>query len=247
MNQTGKVFVACFLGALIGAFVALQVNHNSWWVGLIVGFATGYLSFEFKKVVSAAPQAWQAASTWRWQPNREWWRWYPMACLAAASYLSIVTFPIFILAVIARNTLMIIGTLVTTLAMSALFAGELIEWDSPAYTQMKITRELRFNFINIYFWIVPKYLLKGAWWMIAGIPTVARVVWNFFRYFFRLIHSDIRLLCGTDAAIGACIGYFSHSALIGAIAGGMLGVLNFEIISIRVLKLVPATNSIFRR
>ncbi len=40
-------------------------------------------------------------------------------------------------------------------------------------------------------------------------------------------------------AIGASIGYFSGNALIGALAGGVFGVLNYEILSKRILHLVP--------
>lgn len=43
------------------------------------------------------------------------------------------------------------------------------------------------------------------------------------------------------------IGYFCHSVLIGGLAGGLIGVLNFELFSIRILKLVPAERSIFGR
>ena len=74
----------------------------------------------------------------------------------------------------------------------------------------------------------------------------ARIVWSgicvlglFSKQVLVLIHSDVRLLCGTDAAIGAGIGYLAHNPLIGALAGGILGLANYELVSIRWLKLVP--------
>lgn len=57
---------------------------------------------------------------------------------------------------------------------------------------------------------------------------------------FRLIHSDLRLLCGCDATIGAVIGYAIGNALLGAVAGGLIGWLNYEFVSVRWLKLIPA-------
>jgi hypothetical protein len=63
----------------------------------------------------------------------------------------------------------------------------------------------------------------------------------------RLIHSELRLLCGVDAAIGAGIGFFFNAPVVGAVVGGMFGVFNFEIVSIRWMKVVPITQSFFYR
>lgn len=77
--------------------------------------------------------------------------------------------------------------------------------------------------------------------------TILRFFKVFAKTLFRLTHSDLALLCAVDAAIGVTIGYHYHDAILGAIAGGLWGVINFEFVSIRFLKLVPATQSIFRR
>src|SRR5437016_6103600 len=69
-----KVFFACAFGATIGTMIALQVNHNVWWLGLAVGFVTGYLSYEFKAVITAVPRAWKAAVAWT--PDRKAWSTY---------------------------------------------------------------------------------------------------------------------------------------------------------------------------
>lgn len=53
---------------------------------------------------------------------------------------------------------------------------------------------------------------------------------------FLRIHSEIRLLCGIDAMIGTTIGYFAGSAIIGALVGGLFGVLNYAIITELYLK-----------
>ena len=66
----------------------------------------------------------------------------------------------------------------------------------------------------------------------------------FIKYLFIMIHSDLRLLCGIDTAIGTITGYLGDNALIGATVGDALDTINLEIISKRWLKLVPvkATN-----
>ncbi len=57
---------------------------------------------------------------------------------------------------------------------------------------------------------------------------------------FILIHSNERLLCMVDAAIGVAVFHFTgNNIFLGMLAGGALGVINYEIISVRLLKLVP--------
>ena len=70
-----------------------------------------------------------------------------------------------------------------------------------------------------------------------SLSIVPKVIWKAFT----LIHSDIRLLCGVDAMIGAGAGYFFVNPLIGMLIGGILGVANYEIVSKRWLKLMPTT------
>lgn len=84
------------------------------------------------------------------------------------------------------------------------------------------------------------YLPKSIWLVLPLLPASARFVGAFWWNLFKIIHSDRRLLCGVDAAIGAAVGIFAHNPLLGALAGGVVGVLNFELISKRWLKLVPA-------
>lgn len=73
-------------------------------------------------------------------------------------------------------------------------------------------------------------------WFFNGCILVAcewgRFSWKkFFLNFFLIIHSEIRFLCGVDAMIGAGIGYFVGSAVIGALAGTLFGVFNYLVIT----------------
>lgn len=58
---------------------------------------------------------------------------------------------------------------------------------------------------------------------------------------FILIHSDARLICGTDAALGAFIGFSLNNALVGGITGALIGVLHYKFASMYFNKLVPKT------
>ena len=92
-------------------------------------------------------------------------------------------------------------------------------------------------------------LIKTIIFLIIAIPKTIIGTYKaicfcglFFKNVFILIHSEFRLLCGVDAAIGAVIGYFAGYVIVGLIVGGILGVLNYELISRRWLKLVPLPN-----
>jgi hypothetical protein len=53
-----KMFVSCFVGGVVGTVIAVLVGVNFWWLGLVAGFATGYISYEFRQVVVAMPSVW---------------------------------------------------------------------------------------------------------------------------------------------------------------------------------------------
>src|SRR5207253_919220 len=90
-----------------------------------------------------------------------------------------------------------------SVVLSAVFSLEF----NNAENDMKLIRALVYMIAPpvVIFWHIPRLL-------IGCIRFVGRFVWHLFL----LIHSELRLLCGVDALIGAGVGYFMHSALIGA-------------------------------
>ncbi len=78
---------------------------------------------------------------------------------------------------------------------------------------------------------------KKIWNKIADIALLG---WNFLTYFYRLIHSEVRLLCMIDAALGAGFITFYGNLWLGALFAGFFGVLNLEIIGKKILQCVPA-------
>ncbi len=75
--------------------------------------------------------------------------------------------------------------------------------------------------------------------LVPGAVKRLRLFGLFIKTVLIQIHSELRLLCMLDAAIGVLVGYFVGSALVGGLVGGVFGALNYEIISKRILKLVP--------
>ncbi|MDD3101890.1 MAG: hypothetical protein PHE59_01985 [Patescibacteria group bacterium] len=60
--ETRKIALACFIGGALCCAVALFAAPMYWWLGLLAGFAGGYLSYEFRGVCKAAPVALRIAT-----------------------------------------------------------------------------------------------------------------------------------------------------------------------------------------
>lgn len=110
------------------------------------------------------------------------------------------------------------------------------------------------NPFTLYLWYLPKSVFYYFLWhgvlrlflcrfllrtVLFGIPKATVFLTKFIWRVFRLVHSDIRLLCLTDAAIGVGIGFFLKSPILGGLASGIFGVLNYEIVSRRILRVAP--------
>lgn len=260
MERTLKIFISCALGAGIGAILALQIDGMFWWIGVIIGGLVGYLSYEFKAVIAASRQAWQEVFGWRLKKG--WWKVLGLGfftSLSAAITVAILLIPLFLwgqydlkqlpfllaFASILSGTIGIfagfvwfvvsIGCLCIALNRKELFYNHDYEDD------MKFVKDVlkSLNPATFYFYLIP----RGMGWLakstVCKTPYAVVASLKFIKTIFILIHSEIRLLCGVDAAIGATIGYFAGSVFLGTLIGGVVGVLNYEIISRRTLHLIP--------
>jgi hypothetical protein len=242
-QRTVKVALACLIGTSIGIITMLSIYPSIWPLGLVTGFVCGYLSYEYKRLIQAVPVAWNMASSWR--PNTIWWKEYIvniLVCIGAS--LTPVSF-IIIPHILVKNSNSIIYVTLSTLFFISIFFGIIIA--TFATKDGMNTHERNFlikaNPINVYLHLLPKYLVIYIWRAFVGVPTAFRVIRSFVWNLFKLIHSDIRLLCGIDSAIGALIFHISGgNVLLGILVGVLGGVLNHEILSKRVLKLVPMNN-----
>lgn len=100
---------------------------------------------------------------------------------------------------------------------------------------------------QLLFWRLPVFLL------ITLLPRLILLPFRFAFHLVRLVHSRQRLLCAVDGTLGGAVVFLTlgHDAttieakvaliLFGGLLGAALGVLNYEIISKRVLKIVPLT------
>lgn len=83
---------------------------------------------------------------------------------------------------------------------------------------------------------------------IGIIADIGRFLWKFVKTLYIFIHSRELVLCTVDGALGVLISYIlcvkvlilplGPTLLVGGLIGGLIGILNYEIVSKRVLRLV---------
>lgn len=252
MEERSRIFIACAFGAGIGAFLTLEIHPYFWWVGLIVGGFVGYLFYDLKEVIRAISQAVYASGgivsiSWKLMKRRftdaDHWRKWRLSFVHGLAFGSIFYFPFllvlgWVLPPEEKAELLFILAgwilLVSTGAIIQAFFDAKHPWAEEAYQNTK-DDILQYNMFTIYFYYPSRLLIRG----LRALPKTLHELWRIVWHVFVLIHSERRLLCGLDAAIGAGVGYFSGNVLVGALAGGIVGLLNFEIVSKRILHLVP--------
>ena len=239
-NRTLKIFVSCALGAGIGALIALQLNHYFWWIGILVGGFIGYMSYEFRNVLQAISVARESVTSWK--PNKLYWKCAGLVILADLCFVSIFFVPFASIFVFFAGLREWVAVMISFLLMWFMLTLTTLVpiGDFSDHKRERRIKELRhelkmFNPISLYFYWLP----VGIFGIIISTPQAVMAIGRFVKILFLLIHSDIRLLCGVEAAIGACVGYFAGSAIIGAVAGGIFGVINYELISKRMLGIIP--------
>lgn len=261
MTTTMHVFLATALGSFVGALVALQLGQFAWWFGSLVGAAIGYISYQPLVIVSAIPRSLAKATSKRalvrWRAFRRSWVGYT-AIMSSLAF--VVLLPATLMVLFGGEVYHHIGFGV---GGATLFVCILIPLISATDSAMQKRSGLskrdwglsEYHFINVYFRWFPQWLARVIPLTISAAPGLAIKIgswvfrtaaastsWclRFTWYLFTEIHSNIQLLCGVDAAIGAAVGYFLENAALGAVMGGLFGVVNYEIVSKRWLKLVPA-------
>jgi len=249
-----KVFLACVLGGLVGSVVALSVHPYLWWVGLLAGGAVGYFSYEFKEVLRAI----RVAAVFAWHqtlaapdliksrrfrllmPRLGLAVLIPIALLASTSIIFLILNPIITIETSdGKNGLlaafMSVGGTAIAVATAVLSICAFVhESDGHYMVETKTLGIFVFTLSPIGFVALP---LFGIGWVLYKSPKIAKLCAVFVKTLFLTIHSDIRLLCGVDAAFGALIGFYLMNPIIGAIAGGIIGLLNYKVVSQKWLRL----------
>jgi uncharacterized membrane protein len=235
-----KIFLSCFLGALIGALIGINLGFGWFWAG-IAGFIVGYVTYDFGHVRQitkiVASEVYQDVVEWR--ADRRWWKAILSFTIAVHRVtFSLISLPTFSIMYIKGRTpllALLFATAFIQVIAATVFTLSFLDSDTKRMEQ-GIAYMPAQNPVKFWLWTLPKWVLTQLYRVLIFVWSIALRTPRFVLGVLRLIHSDIRLLCGTDAAIGAIIGFLFGYAIVGAIIGGVLGVLNYELVSKRLLK-----------
>lgn len=124
---------------------------------------------------------------------------------------------------------------------------------AQGYREVTLTYQNAYPWVLMGAWMIGKFFCWTIWKFAAlalwfGVLFIGRFCW----YLFRLIHSDRRLLCAVDGTLGGVTSYFMLGTSVmtlpemfmligfGGILGAAFGVVNWELVSKRILRLAPA-------
>lgn len=264
-SRSLKVAVFCGLWIFTGIMIALQVSSYFWWVGILAGVG-GYFTWESSDVVRAIPMAWRKATQWR--PDVGKCKkfilcvFYFFICSASLT-ICLILLIMSCVAIIAMftpitpiapatpsNQPLRLATLISALLFVAVlpaifFSLRIFETDEEGQKNvLDHCRELAtVNLVTICFHYLPLGVYMGACWLTKQVAASTKVFGRFTWYLFKMIHSDDRMLVGVYISSFVAIGYLIfHNAIAGALVGGILSYAGREIISKRILKIIPIRN-----
>ncbi|MFA6428427.1 MAG: hypothetical protein WCW02_02675 [Candidatus Buchananbacteria bacterium] len=242
MSSTLKIFVACFSGGIIGGLVALQLHPEIWWLGMVVGFLTGYLTYDFKQVISAVKYVGKSyiPAYFRTLPIR--YKFFKYALVAVATIYNgimagcIIMYGLIGLAAPSQpkvlKTIMELAEMVIAMNSAPLILVAIFSLvgSFPHFSEIKDAKR-RAKEINPI--AITKSCVRWGLKIARNTPEFFNKCLTFIKIFcqiitkvFRIIHSDNRLICGVYSAIAASICFFTGNALIGALIGAVLGVIS---------------------
>lgn len=260
MNRTlRKVVLSCFLGAGIGALIALELSHFLWWIGMIIGGIVGVVSYAWKEILQAAPEAWRRALVvfkgWKlpeWQTMRKVLKgifWYCFNDFCFTVWMGVLIFLVaFGFHDVDKESFSpdfwIPISILGVMCFPMMFADH----------DFKLTIDPSISYVLFppltLFWHLPRGLIwlavrlpaaacslgQGIVACARGLVVFARFLRRFFWELFLLVHSREFFICGFDSFLGAGIGYFAGSVIIGALSGAVLGYVNYFFVTEKWLK-----------
>lgn len=259
--------LGAFIGALLALEFKARFQYGMylWLVGALIGGSTAYIVVDFREFCSGVARAYRA--TIAWKPFVPFWKAFGarfLAHLSATFTILLVLGTIILFGDMEKNHLSarffgdismfflgyiaLAAILITVLNPFSLLEPIrrrekwLNETDSDYKFRLHFEKKESFEsflctnpigIIIILFCLIvvkPFCLIYNVFWF-----DIKKLVVKAFFY----VHSDRRTICFVDSILGATAGFFYGSAFIGAVVGAVLGMANYELVSIRWLKLAP--------
>ncbi|OGM95699.1 hypothetical protein A2333_00350 [Candidatus Wolfebacteria bacterium RIFOXYB2_FULL_49_7] len=236
--------MACAL-SFIGSLVSLELGAY-WWAGLALGFVAGYIGYDARSIVSAISLAFTETCKKVSMPSvhipkeRAKLMFYGFGAGASAMMTAMLTF--FGCGFLSEGVNpFLCASYFTAVAIPSLICGLLCMVPSEANNLEHASKIIKVAHpIPFFCWTLP----RGIIWVIVRIPTAVAIAYRFCATFicttFKYVHSNARLLFGIDVAIGVAVGHYTGSALLGGLAGGAWWLLDWHLISVKVMGLKAA-------
>lgn len=269
-KQSFSIGFACALGAFVGALVAMEIAARFayggylWAFGALAGGIVAYVTVDFRELCTGTARAYSRTVAWR--PNGLYWKALGMSLVGYMTLASTIAAVALAMAMVvhpvpSKMLVVMVGVIasITATIMAILDCSARPTWPWPDnFTKERLLRSRRqgywllvhanpfsAGFYAVYFSMRGTlYLVRhipAAWaWCVAAVPIAYATSRAFAIQAFIYVHTERRTICFVDATIGAAAGYHFGSALIGAAIGAILGVVNYELVAIKWLKLIPA-------
>lgn len=264
-RESAGIVGACALGALIGTLAALEIasrfKYGSyfWGIGAALGGIIAYVAVDFRQLVTSVVRAYRATRNRFAQKSRFYWR--VVAFGSAALILFWISWVVAAVVMILLENGLAFSALF--FAMFSLFTnpwtidGAQIRGDSPFGERRRCVKRYHLSVGLLVFsnpivlpitliagviWMLPRALKqskRAALWLGSSTVSAVKAIGWFVKYTFIYVHSQRRTICFVDATLGAAVGYSFGSAIVGAVAGSLLGLVNYELVSVRWLRLSP--------
>jgi hypothetical protein len=257
-RESFSIGLVCGLGALIGSLIGLELasylgSHLKWWctvAGMLVGGIIAYVAIDFRHFRAGVARAWR--ETRSWQPDALAWRGFGYTMLASITAFG----TLFLYAAAAAICFAPSHWREISLFCIACYLGGLLISSIPAVAcnfhketsigqgywsdcqkDIALFAMRHLNPVSAPFWLSLQIFKALRWICFTAIPFIAVEGTHFVKQAFIYAHSTRRTICFVDAGLGALVGFASGNALIGAVAGAMLGVINYQIVAVWWLKL----------
>ncbi len=260
-----SVALHCGLGALIGFLAAHQVAASFEYGSYFQYFATlaggvfVYFSVDFRQTSAGITKAWNTAINWR--PYLPYWKTAGVSWVATFMVLvTVIGWTAFLIWLFQTEDVSVkakkeshpvLGSLILCIVVllpffyhlkkggvgNRKYKESLKKSRTTAYQALIFLNPLTAPFSTLYI-LAPFVYLLGTELYSRAVRT-GKAIGSFFYYVFVYIHSKRRTICFVDASLGGAIGLWYDQAIIAIVAGAILGVINYEIVSVRWLKLKP--------
>lgn len=251
-----KVFLAIALGAFLGGITALWLDGSFWWAGVLVGGVIGFVVYDIEQIIQATQSCYREMTSHDARYNMGLVRYMAYSLGGRSSRYILVGTVFFTLvspslikpAVVNTHPFLILGSIAALsflISMAFTLKVALDEYSSNyklfggGDVELLVNKAKKdFLTENLFSYALRKckQLKVNLKKFVIGLCKLTRFLAVLSWRVFRAVSTEIRLLCGAYAALGATAVYFTHAPFRCAAFAAVIGLLHYEILYKRVFR-----------